>query len=69
MDITPNFLNDTYHIIITDRIDQHIMEWFGDLTLTTQDNGEICIDLNIQEQSVDHKIQDCVSSNDLSHNW
>ncbi len=54
MDPRSVYLNNTYHILVTQTSDHRVCEWFGNLTLSTQENGEIYVSLSIDDQPVEH---------------
>jgi len=54
MDAKVTCLNNTYHILVRETNDHHILEWSGCLTLSTQENGEIFIDLSFDDQPVEY---------------
>ena len=40
----------TYHILVKETQDHHIIEWFGNLTLIPQENGETFLDISFTGQ-------------------
>lgn len=48
------YLNKTYHILVREMNGHHISEWFGYLTLSTQEDGKINIDLSFDDQPVEY---------------
>jgi hypothetical protein len=40
MDQKDSYLVKTYHIKVKETLDHHITDWFGNLTLIPQENGE-----------------------------
>jgi hypothetical protein len=54
MDSKEQYLNNTYRVQVKETLDQSNLEWFGCLTLSTQDNGEIYIDLSFDDEPVEY---------------
>ncbi len=48
------YLNSTYHILVRETNDGHVSEWFGSLTLSTQEGGEVYIDLSFDDQPIEY---------------
>jgi len=40
MDQKDSYLVKTYHVKVKETLDHHITDWFGNLTLVPQENGE-----------------------------
>jgi hypothetical protein len=63
MELKESNIMNTYHILVKETRDHHIIEWFGSLTLITQENGETFLDISFtgleelpdsQDQPRDH---------------
>jgi hypothetical protein len=50
MDTNDFITKKTYQILIEETYDDTIIKWFGKLTLLTQENGEIYLDLSFIDQ-------------------
>ena len=49
---------DQYHILVKETQDQRIIEWSGSLTLITQENGEMYLDITFNNDGIYRNIQD-----------
>lgn len=58
MDMQEYYLNNTYQILVREMNDGRLFEWFGYLTLSSQENGEIFIDLSFDDQPVEFANQE-----------
>ncbi len=54
MDTGNYYTNNTYHILVRETNEDHVSEWFGYLTLSTQADGEIFVDLSFDDQPVEY---------------
>ena len=50
MDTNEFITKKTYHIQIKESHEDHIIAWFGKLTMHPQENGEIFLDLSFTDQ-------------------
>jgi hypothetical protein len=48
----------TYRILVEETNDQQIIEWFGNLTLSPQENGETFVDISFNNEPVSRGFQD-----------
>ncbi len=46
-----------YHVLVRIAQDQHVAEWFGSLTLTSDGDGETSVALNINDDLTSWEIQ------------